>query len=276
MGIPDHLTCGLRNLYVGQEATVWTLYRTTDWFKTGKRIRQDYILAPCFAYMQSISCKMQSWMNHKLELKLLGEIAKPQIPRWHHPSGGKQRGTKEPLDEDERGEWKSWLKTQHSKTKIMASGPITSWQIEGEKWKRWQILFSWPPKSLRTVTSAKKLKDACPWKETYNKPRQCIKKQRHYFANKSPSSQSYGFSSSRVWMWELDHKDGWAPKNWCFWTVLEKTLGNLLDSKEIKPVNPNGNQSWTFIGRTDAEAPILWPLDAKNWLTGKDPDAGKD
>ena len=106
-----------------------------------------------------------------------------------------------------------------------------------------------------------------------------IKKQRHYFADKGPYSQSYGFSSSHVWMWELDHKEGWAPKNWCFWTVvLEKRLESPLDCKEIKPVHPKGNQSWIFTGRTDAEAeaPILWPPDAKNWLIGKDPDAGKD
>ena len=107
--------------------------------------------------------------------------------------------------------------------------------------------------------------------------RQHIKKQRHSFANKGPSSQSYGFSSSHVWMWELDYKENWALKNWCFWTmVLEKTLESPLDSKEIKPVNPKGNQSWIFTGRTDAETPILWPPDAKSWLTGKDPDAGKD
>ena len=90
-----------------------------------------------------------------------------------------------------------------------------------------------------------------------------------------PSSQSYGFSSSHVGMWELDHKEGWAPKNWCFWTVvLEKTLESPLDSKEIKPVNPKGNQAWIFVGRTDAEAeaPILCPPDAKSWLIGKDPD----
>ena len=108
--------------------------------------------------------------------------------------------------------------------------------------------------------------------------RQCIKKQRHYFANKGPSSQSYGFSSSHVWMWELDYKESWAPKNWCFWiVVLEKTLENPLDSKEIQPVHPRGNQSWIFIGRTDAEAetPVLWPPHAKSWLIWKDPDAGK-
>ena len=106
-----------------------------------------------------------------------------------------------------------------------------------------------------------------------------LKKQRHHFANKGPYNQSYDFSSSHVRMWELDHRQGWALKNWCFQIlVLVKTLESPLDSKEIKPVNPKGNQRWIFIGRTDAEAetPILWPPDAKNWLIGKDPDVGKD
>ena len=118
-----------------------------------------------------------------------------------------------------------------------------------------------------------------PWKKSYDQPRQHIKEQRHCFANKGPSSQNYGFSSSHVWMWELAHKVGWVPKNRCFWTVvLEKTLESPLDRKEIQPVQPKGNQSWIFFGRTDAEAdtPILWPPYAKNWLIGKDPDAGKD
>ena len=148
----------------------------------------------------------------------------------------------------------------------------------GKKWKQWQILFSWAPKSLWMVTTATKLKKLALWKKCYDKPRQHIKKQRHHFAGKSLWSQSYGFSSSHVWMWELDHKEGWALKNRCFRTALEKTLESPLDSTEIKPVNPEGNQLWIFIGRTDAEAetPILWPPDAKSWLTGKDPDAGKD
>ena len=108
------------------------------------------------------------------------------------------------------------------------------------------------------------LKTLTPWKERYDQPRQHIENQRHYFANKGPSSQSYGFSSSHVWMWELDYKESWAPKNWCFWTVvLEKTSESPLDCKEIQPVNPKGNQTWIFIGRTDpeAETPILWPPD---------------
>ena len=101
----------------------------------------------------------------------------------------------------------------------------------------------------------------------------------HYFASKGPSSQTYGFFSSHIWMWELDYKESWALKNWCFWTVvLEKTLESPLDCKEIKPVHPKGNRSWIFTGRTDAaaETRILWLPDAKNWLIGKDPDAGKD
>ena len=123
------------------------------------------------------------------------------------------------------------LELNIQKTKIMASGPITSWQIDGE-----------------TVAEG-------------------------------PSSQSYGFSSSHVRTWELDYKESWSLKNWCFWTmVLKKILESPLDCKEIKPVNPKGNQSWIFTGRTDAKAetPILWPPDVKNWLIWKDPDAGKD
>ena len=117
------------------------------------------------------------------------------------------------------------------------------------------------------------------WKKSYDQPRQRIKNQRHYFAHKGPSSQSYGFSRSHLWMWELDYKESWALKNWCFWTVVfEKNLKSLLDCTEIQPVHPKGNQSWILIGRTDAEAEILilCPPDVKNWLFGKDPDSWKD
>ena len=126
------------------------------------------------------------------------------------------------------------------------------------------------PQNLKTLT---------PWKESYHQPRQHVKKQRHDFANKGLSSQGYGFSSSHVWMWELDYKESWAPKNWCFWTVvLEKTLESPLDCKEIQSVHLKRDQSWVFIGRTDvdAEIPVLWPPNAKSWLIWKDPDAGKD
>ena len=128
------------------------------------------------------------------------------------------------------------------------------------------------------VTAAIKLKDTCSLEEK-NQLRQHIKKQRHYFANKGPSSQSYGFSSSHVWMWELDCKESWALRNWCFWTVvLEKTLESPLDCKETQPVHPQRDQCWMSFGRTDAEAetPILWPPHVKSWVVGKDHDAGRD
>ena len=118
-----------------------------------------------------------------------------------------------------------------------------------------------------------------PWKESYDQPRQHIKKKRHYFVNKDPSSQGYGFSSGHVCMWELDCEESWAPKNWCFWTVvLEKTLESPLDCKEIHSVHPKGDQSWVFIGRTDVEAETLihWPPDSKSWLIWKDSDARRD
>ena len=137
--------------------------------------------------------------------------------------------------------------------------------LDGEQWKQWQILFSWAPKSLQMVTAAIKLKDACSLE---GKPTKV-----------GIDSQSYGFSSSHVRMWELDHEESWEPNNWCLWAmVLEKTLESPLDSREIKPVILKGNRPWIFIGRTDAEAetPILWPPNAKNWLIGKDPETGKD
>ena len=147
----------------------------------------------------------------------------------------------------------------------------------GKEWKQWETLF-WGSKSTADDDRSMKLKDA-PRKKNHDEPRSCVKKQRHHFADKGLYSQSYGFSSSHVWMWELDHKEGWAPKNWCFRiVVLEKTLESPLDSKEIQPVHPKRCQSWIFIGRTDAEAetPRLWSPDVKNWLIGKDPDVRKD
>ena len=141
----------------------------------------------------------------------------------------KQRGIKEPLDEDERGEWKSWLKITIQKMKIMASGSIISWQIEGETMKHWETLFYWAPKSL--CVQSWNLKMFPSWKKSYDKPRQHIKKQRHHLAVKGPDSlgfSSYGFSSSHVQIW--DHKEDWVLKSWCFQTaVLEKTLESPLD-----------------------------------------------
>ena len=141
-----------------------------------------------------------------------------------------------------------------------------------------RLYFGGAPKSLQIVTSAMKLRRLFFGRKVMTNL-DSILKSRHYFADKGQSSQSYCFSSSHVWMPELDYKESWAPRNLCFWSVvLEKTLESPLDCKEIQPVQPKDNQSWIFIGRTDAEteAPILWPHDAKNWLIGKDPDAGKD
>ena len=117
-----------------------------------------------------------------------------------------------------------------------------------------------------------------PWKTSYDQPRHHIKNERHYFANKGLSCQVYGFSSSHVWMWEMDYKESWALKNWCFWTVaLEKTLKSPLDYKEIQLVDPNGNQSQIFTGKTnaEAEAPTLRPPVVKSWIIRKEPDSGK-
>ena len=149
----------------------------------------------------------------------------------------------------------------------------------GKQWEQWQTLFWGAPKHCRWWLQLWNEKMLAPWKKSYDRPRQPIKEQRHYFANKGLYSQSCGFSSSHIWMWQLNHKESWALKNWWFWTVvLEKTLESPLDCKEIQSVHPKGNHSWIFIGRIDAEAEILilWPPDVKNWLTRKDPGAGKD
>ena len=136
------------------------------------------------------------------------------------------------------------------------------------------LCFSGLPNHCRWWLQPWNEKTLTPWKETYDQPRQHIKKQRHYFANKGLSSQGYDFSSSHVWMWELDYKEIWAQKNWCLWTVvLEKTLESPLDCKDIQPVHPKGTQSWTDV---EAATAILWLPDVKSWLIWKDPDAGKD
>ena len=171
------------------------------------------------------------------------------------------------------------LKFSIQNTKIMASGPITSWQIDGKTMETVRDFILGGSKIIADGDCSHEIKMLAPWKESYDQLKQHIRKQRHYFASKGPSRQSYGFSSSHVQMWELDHKESWAVKNWCFWTVwLEKTLESPLDCKEIQPVHPKGNQSWIFLERTDAEGEtqILWLPVAMNWLIWKDPGAGKD
>ena len=168
-----------------------------------------------------------------------------------------------------RNEWEEWIgvRWDYYVTLVTPShnntywGGELQWHLEGKAWSA-----RGPPKVAQTHA-------------IYNKPRQCIKKQSHPFVDKGPSSQSYGFSSSQVWMWEVNYKEGWALKNWCFQiVVLKKTLKESLGQQGDQIVNPKGNKPWIFIGRMDAEAeaPILWPSDVKSWLNGKDPDAGKD
>jgi len=157
----------------------------------------------------------------------------------------------------------------------MASGPITSWQIDGEKCKQWQTLFSWIPKSLQMMRAHMKLKDTSSLEEKLMTNLHSILKSRHITLPTKVFRDKAMVFSSHVWMWTLDHKEGWALKNWCFWTVvLENTLESPLDCKEIQPVNPKENQSWIFIEKTDAEAEA--PPDMKSHLIRKDPDARKD
>ena len=148
----------------------------------------------------------------------------------------------------------------------------------GKQWKQW-LYFLGLQNHCRWWLQCWNQNMLAPWKKSYDQRRQHIKKQRHCFSDKGPSRQSYSFSSSHVWMWELDYKESWAPKNWGFWTVvLERTLESPLDNKEIKPVSPQGNQFWIFIVRTEAETetPILWPSNGKSWLIGNDTVSGKD
>ena len=159
----------------------------------------------------------------------------------------------------------------------MASGPITSWQIDGETMESVRNFIFLGSKFTADGDCSHEIKRCLLLeRKVMTNLDSTLKTETLLYQQRSPS-QSNSFSSSHVWMWEWDYKESWAPKNWCFWTmVLEKTLESLLNCKEIQPVNPKGNQSWIFIGRTDAEAPIVWPPDGKNWLIGKDPDAGQD
>ena len=160
----------------------------------------------------------------------------------------------------------------------MASDPITSWEIDGETVETVADFTFWGSKITADGDCSHEIKRCLLLGRKVMTNLHSILKSRDV-TKKGLSSQRYSFSSSHVLMWELDHKESWAPKNWCFWTVvLKKTLESPLDCKEMQPVHPKGNQPWIFIGRTDAEAetPVLWPPNVKNWLIWKDPDTGKD
>ena len=170
------------------------------------------------------------------------------------------------------------LKLNIQKTKIMASGPITSWEIDGETVETVADFIFLGSQITADCDCSHEIKRCLLLGRKAMTNLDSILKSRD-IVNKGLSGQGYGFSSSLVWMWELDYKESWAEKIWCFWTVvLEKTLESPLDCKEIQPVHPKGDQSWAFIGRTDveAESPILWAPDTKSWLIWKHPDAGRD
>ena len=163
--------------------------------------------------------------------------------------------------------------------KLISCHLVPSWEIDGVTVETVADFIFLGSKITADGDCSLEVKTLTPWKQSYDQPRQHIKKQRHYFANKGPCSQGYGFSSGHVWMWVLDHKERWESKNWCFWTVvLEKTLESPLNCQVIQLVHSKGDQSWVFIGRTDvdAETPIVWLPNAESWLIWKDPDAGKD
>ena len=169
------------------------------------------------------------------------------------------------------------LKLNIQKTKIMASSPITSWQIDGETVI--DLIFLGSKITADSDCSHEIKRCLFLGRKTMTNLESIWKSRDITLPTKAPLDKAIVFSSSHVRMWELDYKESGASKNWCFWTVvLEKPLESPLDCRDIKPVNPKGNQSWIFTGRTDAEAetPILWTSDVKNWLIWKDPDAGKD
>ena len=202
-----------------------------------------------------------------------------QIHRWYHFNGESEEELKSLMMTVKEETEKAGLKLNIQKHEDHGIwSPHFTANRKWKEWKQWQVLSSWAPKSLRIVTASTKLKVICIWKVSYDNPRKLIKMQRHHFANKDPFTQQYFFFPSYVWIWELDHKEGWEPKNLYFWKmVLENTLESPLDCKEIKSVHSKGNQFWIFIGRTDAEAEVSvrWPPDVKNWHIGKDPDVGK-
>ena len=210
----------------------------------------------------------------------------PDVKKWLRKRPWYWERLKTRKEGDNRG-WDGWTASPTQWTWVWANSG--SWWWTG----RPDVLWLWGCKELDTTeqlnwTELKMSRTLCHesrWIAYNHKPITLQWPSLHHnllllhHFNKGLSIQSYGFSTSHVWMWEFDYKESWMPKNWHFWTVvLEKTLESPLDCKEIQPILPKGNKSWIFTGRTDVEAetPILWPLDAKNWLIWKDPDAGRD
>ena len=233
MRIPDHLTCLLRNLYAGQEATVKTRHGTTDLFKFGKGVQQGCIfslwLFNLYADYIMWNAGLISWNQDCWE-----KYQQSQICRWYHPNNRKWRLTKEPPDEGERRQWKSWLKLNIQKTKIIASGPITSWQIEEEKVEAVTDFIFLGFKITVDSDCRHEIKRHLLLERKAMTNLDSILKSRDVTLLTKVCIAKAMFSSSHVWMWELDHKDDRVSKNWCFQiVVLVKTLESNLDIKEI-------------------------------------------
>ena len=200
MGIPDHLTCLLRNLYAGQEAAVRTR-RGTDWFQIGKGVHQSCILSPClFNFYAEYIMRNAGLDEAQVGIKIAGRNINNLRYAVDTTLMAESEELKSLLMKVKAESEKVGLKLNIQKTMIMASGPITSWEIDGETVETVADLYFWTAKSLQMATAAMKCKDAIPWEKSYDQPRQHIKNQRHYFVNKGPCSQSYGFSSTHVWM----------------------------------------------------------------------------
>ena len=265
MGIPEHLTCLLRNLYTGQEATVRTRHETTDWYQIWKGLHQGCILSPCLfnLYADYIICnaeldEAQAWVK----------IAGRNINNLRYADDTtliveSEEELKSLLMKVKEESGKVGLKLNIQKTKIMASDPITSLQIDGETVETVRDFIFLSSKITADADCSHEMKrHLLLQRKVMTNLDSILKSMRHYFTNKNLSSQSYGLSSSHVQIWDLDYKENWELKNWCFWNVLEKALESPLDCKEVQPVHPKRKQFWLFIGRTDVEAetPILGHL----------------
>ena len=239
------------------------------WFQTGKGVCQSCTLSSCLFNLYSDYIRWNARLDEvQAEIKIYGRnINNVKYADDTTLNRRKWRRTQEPLDEEKEESEKAGLKPNIPKTKILESDPITSWQIDEETMETVTDFIFLGSKITADGDCSHEIKRCLLLgRKAMTNIDSILEKQRHYLTNKDLSSLSYGFSSSHVWMWELDYKDSWALKNWLFWTVvLEKTPESPLDYKEIQPVHPKGSQSWIFIGRTDAEAetPILmWSTDS--------------
>jgi len=250
--------------------------------KSGKKYVKAVYCHPAYlTYMQCTSYEIPGWMNHKLKARLPREISTTSdMQLIYRPNGRKWRGTMEPLDEGVEEREKASLKLNIQKTKVMASDPITSWQIDGETVETVTDFFFFPldSKWLQTVTAAMKLKDAFSLEESSDKPSQCNKRQRYHFADKILYSQSYGFSRSDVWMWELDHKEGWVSKNWCFQILVFEEILRVPETARrsnqliVEKINPKIHwKNWCFSWSSNTL--VTWCVEQTHW---RDCDAGKN